>query len=84
MHTFLGTPIFVDGEAFGNLYLTEKQGGVEFTEADENALVTLADFAGVAIDHARRYTGASEHHRELEETCCRPAGHDRDLTRRCR
>ena len=68
MHTFLGTPIFVDGEAFGNLYLTEKQGGVEFTEADEEALVTLADFAGVAIDHARRYTGASEHHRELEET----------------
>ena len=68
MHTFLGTPIFVDGEAFGNLYLTRKQVAVEFTEADENALVTLADFAGVADDHARRYTGASEHHRELEET----------------
>ena len=68
MHTFLGTPIFVDGEAFGNVYLTEKAGGAEFTEADEEALVTLADFAGVAIDHARRYTGASERRRELEET----------------
>lgn len=68
MRTFLGTPIFVDGEAFGNLYLTEKEGGLEFTAADEEALVVLAEFAGVAIDHARRYTGASERRRELEQT----------------
>src|ERR1041385_373161 len=66
MHTFLGVPILIDGAPFGNLYLTEKAGGEEFTESDEHAVCVLADFAGVAIDHARRYTGASAHRDELQ------------------
>jgi len=68
MRTFLGVPILVEGEPFGNLYLTEKAGGAEFSEADEQAVVVLAEFAGVAVDHARRYTGASERRDELERT----------------
>jgi signal transduction histidine kinase len=68
MHTFLGVPILVGGTPFGNLYLTEKAGGAEFSDADEQAVAVLAEFAGVAIDHARRYTGASERRDELERT----------------
>ena len=68
MDTFLGAPVIVGGQPFGNLYLTEKAGGGEFTEADEEALVVLAEFAGVAIDHAGRYTGAKDRRDELERT----------------
>jgi signal transduction histidine kinase len=68
MHTFLGVPILVGGTPFGNLYLTEKAGGAEFSDTDEQAVAALAEFAGVAIDHARRYTGASERRDELERT----------------
>src|SRR3954453_16325969 len=42
MHTFLGVPITVRGEAYGNLYLTEKEGGEEFSETDEEAVQVLA------------------------------------------
>src|SRR3954468_10370336 len=49
MRTFLGMPVQVRGEAFGNLYLTEKAGGREFDEADEEAVSVLADVAGIAI-----------------------------------
>src|SRR5215213_7737064 len=52
MHTFLGVPIRVRDEAYGNLYLTEKQGGQEFTDTDEEAALTLAEIAGIAIDNA--------------------------------
>jgi signal transduction histidine kinase len=68
MKTFLGVPILIDGEPFGNLYLTEKAGGVGFSEADQQSVVILAEYAAVAIDHARRYTGASERRDELERT----------------
>jgi signal transduction histidine kinase len=68
MRSFLGVPILVRGKPYGNLYLTEKAGGDEFSEEDEQALVVLAEFAGVAIDHARRYTGTSERRDELEQT----------------
>jgi signal transduction histidine kinase len=68
MHSFLGVPILVGGTPFGNLYLTEKTGGAEFSDADEQAVSVLAEFAAVAIDHARRYTGASERRDELERT----------------
>ncbi|HEX5309010.1 MAG TPA: GAF domain-containing sensor histidine kinase [Solirubrobacteraceae bacterium] len=68
MKTFLGVPILIDGEPYGNLYLTEKAGGVEFSEDDEQAVVILAEYAAVAIDHARRYAGASERRDELERT----------------
>ncbi len=68
MRTFLGAPILVSGQPFGNLYLTEKAGGEQFSPEDEEALIVLAELAGVAIDHARRYTGASERRDELERT----------------
>jgi signal transduction histidine kinase len=68
MQTFLGVPILIDGTPYGNLYLTEKQSGEPFTEADEEAVVMLAELAGYAIDHARRYTGTREARDELERT----------------
>jgi signal transduction histidine kinase len=68
MKSFLGVPIMIDGAPFGNLYLTEKRGGEEFTEGDEEAVTMLAELAGYAIDHARRYTGASQDRDELQRT----------------
>ena len=68
MRTFLGAPILVRGLPYGNLYLTEKAGGAQFSAEDKEALTVLAELAGVAIDHARRYTGASERRDELERT----------------
>ncbi|MFH8342339.1 GAF domain-containing protein [Streptomyces sp. AM6-12] len=55
MNTFLGVPIRVRDQVFGNLYLTEKRGGADFDEEDESVLATLAVAAGVAIDNARLY-----------------------------
>ncbi|MFF8941499.1 GAF domain-containing protein [Streptomyces sp. NPDC014864] len=55
MNTFLGVPIRVRDQVFGNLYLTEKRGGLQFDEDDESVLSTLAVAAGVAIDNARLY-----------------------------
>ncbi|MEU6379895.1 GAF domain-containing sensor histidine kinase [Streptomyces sp. NPDC046909] len=55
MSTFLGVPIRVRDQVFGNLYLTEKRGGAQFDEEDESVLSTLAVAAGVAIDNARLY-----------------------------
>ena len=68
MGSFLGVPVLVGGEPFGNLYLTDKRAAGDFTERDEQAVVLLAQFAGVAIDHARRYTAAEEQRVELERT----------------
>jgi signal transduction histidine kinase len=68
MHTFLGVPIVIGGTPYGNLYLTEKRGGEQFTEEDEQSVTVLAELAGMAIDHARLYTGASERKNELERT----------------
>ncbi|MHB1567907.1 MAG: sensor histidine kinase, partial [Solirubrobacteraceae bacterium] len=66
--TFLGVPVFVRDRPFGNLYLTEKADGQEFTEEDQVNVELLADLAGVAIDHARRYGGLRTRHRELTRT----------------
>ncbi|MGJ5831559.1 GAF domain-containing sensor histidine kinase [Streptomyces ossamyceticus] len=55
MNTFLGVPIRVRDQVFGNLYLTEKRGGAQFDDDDESVLSTLAVAAGVAIDNARLY-----------------------------
>ena len=63
MRTFLGVPVLIGGEVWGNLYLTEKQGGEEFTEADQEAAVILAEWAGAAIERARAYE-RSEHQRD--------------------
>jgi two-component system, NarL family, sensor histidine kinase DevS len=49
MSSFLGVPIWVRGEVFGNLYLTEKADGEVFTDVDEELVVGLAAAAGVAI-----------------------------------
>jgi signal transduction histidine kinase len=65
MKTFLGVPVIVRGEAWGNLYLTEKEGG-PFTEEDESALLVLADWAAIAIQNARLYQGVEERRAELE------------------
>ncbi|MFG1695333.1 GAF domain-containing protein [Nonomuraea sp. NPDC049309] len=55
MGSFLGVPVRVRDEVFGNLYLTEKRGGGEFDEDDEAVVVALASAAGVAIENARLY-----------------------------
>lgn len=60
MRSFLGVPIRVRGAVYGNLYLTEKQGADEFSEADEQLVSVLARAAGIAIDKARLHTQLSE------------------------
>lgn len=67
MHSFLGVPITIRGEAYGNLYMTEKQGAAEFDESDEEAARTLATWAGIAIENARLYTTLSEREVEVEQ-----------------
>lgn len=66
MRTFLGVPISVRGEAFGNLYLTEKRGGGPFTVADEQVVLALAAAAGLAVQNARLYEQARHRQRWLE------------------
>ncbi len=63
MRTFLGVPIRVRNEVYGNLYLTEKHGGGEFDEEDEALLLALAAAAGVAIENARLYDDARRQQR---------------------
>ena len=58
MRTFLGVPIRVRDEVYGNLYLTEKRGGGPFDDDDEALVIALAAAAGVAIDNARLYDEA--------------------------
>ncbi len=53
MGSFLGVPIVLGADVFGNLYLTEKRGGGAFTEADEELAVMLAAAASIAIEHAQ-------------------------------
>src|SRR5437764_8472439 len=53
MHSFLGVPIRVRDEVFGNLYLTDKVSGEVFTDVDEELVVALAAAAGIAIENAR-------------------------------
>ena len=64
MTTFLGVPVLVRGEVFGNLYLTDKRDG-EFTPEDEALLTALAGAAGIAIDNARLYEEAETRRRWL-------------------
>ncbi|WP_280722800.1 GAF domain-containing protein [Kitasatospora sp. MAA4] len=65
MHTFLGVPVRVREEVFGNLYLTDKRGGQDFDADDETVISTLAVAAGVAIDNARLYEQAQRQQRWL-------------------
>src|SRR5262249_24851145 len=66
MESFLGTPISIRGTTFGNLYLTEKEGGVDFGEDDEEVVRLLAAQAAVAIENARLYESARQWSQQLE------------------
>ncbi|MCK7626036.1 GAF domain-containing protein [Streptomyces sp. RS10V-4] len=66
MRTFLGVPVRVRDEVFGNLYLTEKRGGGAFDADDEAVVTTLSIAAGVAIDNARMYHESRRRERWLE------------------
>ena len=66
MSTFLGVPILLRRVAFGNLYLTEKQGGEDFTEEDEELTRLLAGQAAVAIENARLYESVTRWSKQLE------------------
>jgi len=66
MHSFLGVPITIRGEAYGNLYMTEKRDGASFDADDEEAATTLATWAAIAIENARLYTTLSTREAETE------------------
>jgi signal transduction histidine kinase len=66
MRTFLGVPLLIRGQAWGNLYLTEKAGGEPFSGEDEEAVIVLADWAAIAIDNARLYRDVEARREELE------------------
>ncbi|HEY3925657.1 MAG TPA: GAF domain-containing protein, partial [Acidothermaceae bacterium] len=65
MRSFLGVPIRVRDEVFGNLYLTEKVGGADFDDDDERVVLALAAAAGVAIENARLYDDVRHRERWL-------------------
>ena len=68
MKSFLGVPILTREHAFGNLYLTEKTGGADFTEDEERTVTALAAAAGVVIDNARLYADTEQRRRWHEVT----------------
>ncbi|GGU76347.1 histidine kinase [Streptomyces litmocidini] len=66
MRSFLGVPIRVQGEVFGNLYLAEKRGGGEFNDYDVHMVRVLATEAGIAIGNARLYEAARQRERWID------------------
>jgi signal transduction histidine kinase len=66
MHGFLGVPVRIRDQVFGNLYLAEKRGGGQFTDDDEELIAALAVAAGASIDNARMYAQARRRQRWLE------------------
>jgi signal transduction histidine kinase len=89
MESFLGVPVLIRGEAWGNLYLTEKEGG-EFDQSDEDAAVVLARWTSIAVDNARLFERTEQQRRELEravrgleatQTIALVVGTDMDLER---
>ena len=66
MRTFLGVPIHLRGVAYGNLYLTEKESGEDFTAEDQELVTMLAGQAAVAIENARLYEAATGWSKQLE------------------
>ena len=66
MRSFLGVAILLRGVAYGNLYLTEKQGGEDFTDEDEELVTLLAGQAAVAIENARLYEASTRWSRQLQ------------------
>jgi signal transduction histidine kinase len=90
METFLGVPVLIRGEAWGNLYLTDRDDGEPFSEADEETATILAEWAGIAIENARLYEGVARRREELERavrrleattTIARAVGGETDLSR---
>jgi signal transduction histidine kinase len=90
MQTFLGVPIMIRGEAWGNLYLCDKGGGEPFTADDEEAAVILAEWAAIALENARLYEGSERRTSELQRAVrrlegttaiTRAVGGETDLTR---
>jgi GAF domain-containing protein len=90
MTTFLGVPVVVRGEVYGNLYLTDKADGAEFDERDEHTTIVLAEWAAIAIGNARLYEDATRGRAELERvvhgleattTVARAVGFETDLDR---
>jgi signal transduction histidine kinase len=65
MSSFLGVPVRVDGKVYGNLYLTEKADGRQFTETDESLLDVLAQVAGHVIANARTHSETEQRNRWL-------------------
>ncbi len=89
MSNFLGVPVMIRGHAWGNLYLTEKDGG-EFDEADEQSAVILAEWAAIAVENARLYSsverrneemGRAVHRLEATTEIARAVGGETDLGR---
>jgi signal transduction histidine kinase len=68
MSSFLGVPVRIRDRIFGNLYLTEKNGGGDFTQQDEDIVVALAAAAGVAIENARLLEQAARREKWLSAT----------------
>jgi signal transduction histidine kinase len=66
MRSFLGVPVLIRGVAWGNLYLTEKTTGEDFTDEDEEVVRLLASQAAVAIENARLYESATRWSQQLE------------------
>ena len=90
MTTFLGVPISIRGEAYGNLYLTDKAEGAEFDERDEESAIVLSEWAAIAIGNARLYEDLARRGAELERavhgleataTVARAVGFETDLDR---
>lgn len=68
MRSFVGVPVHVGEEIFGNLYLTERAAGGEFTADDEELAIALAAAAGAAVANARRYAESEQRRRWLDAT----------------
>ncbi|HEU4449024.1 MAG TPA: GAF domain-containing sensor histidine kinase [Gaiellaceae bacterium] len=66
MSTFLGVPVKLRGTAYGNLYLTEKEAGADFTTEDEELVTVLASQAAVAIENARLYESSTRWSHRLQ------------------
>ncbi len=88
MSSFLGVPVVIRGHAWGNLYLTEKEG--EFDDADEQSAVILAEWTAIAIDNARLYRSVESrgnemaravHRLEATTEIARAVGGETDLDR---
>ena len=71
MASFLGVPIVVRDQVWGNLYLTEKHDGLEFDAVDEESVLILAAWAAIAIENARLYEAVAARRDELEQSARR-------------